>query len=257
MNTKPTLRWDDVVFENRNKMYGAYTIRQSYHSNLSRGTAAAFAFFAVMFFGSQAILNLGNHASFIPKPPTGIILDPPPQIISEVKIEKPTLKPPPAIRDLPPRVVTQEVPDIPIVDPAPSVPVSNDVGNVNGLPSVGENTIGTNVPVVIEQTPTVDIAEVMPEFEGGLKALYKFLNKNLRYPSIAQRTGLEGTVYVRFVVDTEGSVTNIEVMRGVSGILDKEASRVISLLPKWKPGMQHNRPVNVRMMMPIKFELGE
>jgi protein TonB len=97
----------------------------------------------------------------------------------------------------------------------------------------------------------------MPQFEGGVQAMYRFLRRHLRYPRADQSIGLEGTVFVRFIIDVTGTVTGVEVIRGASGSLDKEAMRVISLMPKWKPGSQHGMPVNVRMVLPIKFELGK
>jgi protein TonB len=97
----------------------------------------------------------------------------------------------------------------------------------------------------------------MPEFEGGAKAMYKFLRKHLRYPRADQQMGFEGTVFVRFIIDITGTVTGVEVIRGVGGSLDKEAMRVIALMPKWKPGSQHGAAVNIRMVLPIKFEIGK
>ena len=137
---------------------------------------------------------------------------------------------------------------------------SSEVGSDQGndvLISCGGGGVGIEevAQPIVQPAPTVDIAEVMPVFEGGTKALYKFLRKTLRYPKVAQQTGQEGTVLVRFIIDVTGVVTGVEVIRSVGGVLDKEASRVIGLMPNWKPGMQHGSPVNVRMVLPIKFEL--
>jgi protein TonB len=87
--------------------------------------------------------------------------------------------------------------------------------------------------------------------------MYKFISKNIHYPNSARNMGQEGTVYVRFVVNDVGQVVDVEVIKGVSAVLDKEATRVIALMKKWKPGKQHNIPVNVRMVLPIKFQINE
>ncbi len=83
--------------------------------------------------------------------------------------------------------------------------------------------------------------------------MLKFLIKNLRYPASARSIGQEGTVYVRFVVNNTGQVVDVEVVRGVSAVLDQEAMRVVALMKKWKPGMQHDIPVNVRMVIRLNF----
>jgi len=111
------------------------------------------------------------------------------------------------------------------------------------------------IPTVAEPPKFTDFAEVMPVYEGGLSAMIKFLTKNLRYPSSARMMGIEGSVYIRFVIDSHGAVTDVEVVKGINGALDKEAMRVTALMPRWKPGRQHNLPVNVRMVLPIKFKL--
>jgi protein TonB len=103
----------------------------------------------------------------------------------------------------------------------------------------------------------VDFAEVMPQFEGGLKAMAKFVQKRMKYPNSARHIGMEGIVFVRFVVNVDGTVTDVEVVRGIYKDCDREAARVIALMPAWKPGMQNHSPVAVRMVLPIKFKLTE
>ena len=152
----------------------------------------------------------------------------------------------------PARVVAHEVAENPPAEV--NVPATSGEITEGEFPDtatgVGVSVETSTAPAIVEPPKTVDRAEIMPEFEGGERAMYRFLRRHLRYP----HTDQEGTVYIRFVVDITGSVTGIEVMRGVSGLLDREASRVIALMPKWKPGAQHGAPVNVRMVMPIKFQ---
>jgi periplasmic protein TonB len=99
------------------------------------------------------------------------------------------------------------------------------------------------------------IVEEMPEFPGGQEALQKYLASSVRYPVIAQENGIQGRVYVQFVIDQTGQVTNALVLRGVDPSLDREALRVVQAMPKWKPGKQRNRAVRVSYTVPINFVL--
>ncbi len=99
------------------------------------------------------------------------------------------------------------------------------------------------------------VVEVMPEFPGGDEARVKFLNKNLIYPDSARKHGIQGTVFATFTVDTNGSVSNPKILRGIGYGCDEEAIRIIKLMPKWKPSIQENKAVPVRMNLPVKFAL--
>lgn len=106
-----------------------------------------------------------------------------------------------------------------------------------------------------EESEVFFIVENMPEFPGGELALRKFIANAIKYPVIAQENGIQGKVYVNFVVDKDGSVTQARIARGVDQSLDKEALRVVNSLPKWKPGMQRGKPVRVSYTVPISFVL--
>ena len=93
------------------------------------------------------------------------------------------------------------------------------------------------------------------EFPGGTRALYKYISDNVKYPVIAQENGIQGKVYVKFVVDEAGNISNAEVLRPVETSLDKEALRVINSLPRFKPGKQRGKPVRVQVSIPILFKL--
>ena len=95
----------------------------------------------------------------------------------------------------------------------------------------------------------------MPSFVGGLEQFYKFVGKNLKYPAQARRLGIEGKVFVHFVVDRDGSLSDIKVVKGIGAGCDAEVERIIHKSPKWNPGKQRGEPVRVRMMMPITFRL--
>ncbi len=109
--------------------------------------------------------------------------------------------------------------------------------------------------VIIEDNIPVLIAEKMPEFPGGLKSLFSYLGNNINYPIIAKDTGIEGIVFVSFVIAKDGSITTVKVLRGIGGGCDEEAMRVVNAMPKWKPGKQGGRKVAVQYNIPINFVL--
>lgn len=125
---------------------------------------------------------------------------------------------------------------------------------------VGEKVEVKYVPVVVEEEEPeeqtiFEVVENMPEFPGGNAALMQFLSKNIKYPTIAQENGTQGRVIVQFVVNRDGSVVDPVVVRSVDPYLDKEALRVISTMPKWKPGMQRGKAVRVKYTVPVMFRL--
>jgi TonB family protein len=111
--------------------------------------------------------------------------------------------------------------------------------------------------VVLEADEVFDVVEEAPSFPGGMEAWGKFLTENLEYPALAKRMGVEGTVYLVFEVRADGSVQNVEILRGIGAGCDEEAMRVINKSPNWDPGKQRGRKVNVRMRLPIRFKLNE
>ena len=125
-----------------------------------------------------------------------------------------------------------------------------------------DNTIIDVAPVIVQKEEEEEdeakvffIVEDMPEFPGGELALRNWIASNINYPTIAQENGIQGKVYVTFVVGKDGGVNNAVIARGVDTSLDKEALRVVNLMPKWKPGKQRGQPVNVSFTVPINFVL--
>jgi protein TonB len=100
-----------------------------------------------------------------------------------------------------------------------------------------------------------EVADVMPEYPGGVEAMFQFLRDNMKYPIEALDEGIQGRVLVQFVVNKKGSIKDIEVYKSVHPLLDKEAIRVVKSMPKWNPGMQKGKPVRVKYTMPIMFRL--
>jgi len=101
-----------------------------------------------------------------------------------------------------------------------------------------------------------DIVEDQPTPPGGMQAFYKYVSKSMKYPKQARRMGVEGRVFVQFVVDKNGQLTEVKAIKGIGAGCDEEAVRVLKQAAKWKPGKQRGRPVKVRMILPITFKLG-
>lgn len=117
------------------------------------------------------------------------------------------------------------------------------------------------VPPVVQEEEEIKedqvfvVVESMPSFPGGNVALLNYLNSNLKYPALAKEMGISGRVFVSFVVEKDGSVTDIQILRGIGGGCDEEAIRVVKNMPKWIPGRQRSIPVRVRFNLPVKFTL--
>jgi len=107
----------------------------------------------------------------------------------------------------------------------------------------------------IQEQEIFQVVENAPAFPGGDMARMKFLQDNIKYPQMARESGIQGTVYVTFVVERNGSVTDVKILRGIGGGCDEEAMRVVKNMPKWEPGKQRGKPVRVQFNMPIKFTL--
>ena len=156
--------------------------------------------------------------------------------------------------------------------PPAAPPIAETLTIVEDDADVEETTIATSeetnqsveikyVPVAVEEEEPeehtiFEVVEQMPEFpNGGMAGLMQYLSKNIKYPTIAQENGTQGRVTVQFVVNRDGSIVDAKVLRGVDPYLDKEAIRVISSMPKWKPGMQRGKAVRVKYTVPVMFRL--
>ncbi len=157
--------------------------------------------------------------------------------------------PPPPPQVTPPEII--EVPDEQEIEQ--EIEVNLDV-------EVTEETVIEDV--VFDEAPEEEAADEIFQFVedqptplGGMKAFYAYVGKNMKYPAQARRMGIEGKVYITFVVGKDGALTDIQVLKGIGAGCDQEAIRVLSGAPKWKPGKQRGRPVRVRMQLPIIFKL--
>ncbi len=116
--------------------------------------------------------------------------------------------------------------------------------------------IDVDVEEVVEAAPEIfTIVEESPEFPGGVQKLYEFIGNNIKYPQMARENGIQGKVFVKFVVWKDGSIRDVQVARGIGGGCDEEAVRVVKAMPSWKPGKQRNQAVPVYFNLPISFNL--
>jgi protein TonB len=172
-------------------------------------------------------------------------------IEEEIEIQQTTQETPPP----PPPPVVQEVEVLNVVED--DVETEEIEINTEDDKDV-EVVIQAPVEVVEEEEEenvVFQIVENMPEFPGGTQALMKYLGESIKYPVIAQENGIQGRVICQFVVNKDGSIVDIEVVRSVDPSLDKEAVRVIKSMPKWKSGLQRGKPVRVKYTLPVNFRL--
>jgi protein TonB len=252
---------NDLVFEKKNKVYGAYDLRQKYNRNVNRAliiTSLSFLFAVSI----PMILDwIKSRQDDVVVPVDNTIVDlaaPPP--IDETEPPPPPPPPPPVMETVkftPPVVTDEEVIEEPPpvqTEETPQISTVTQEGNGDQDIIIPETGTGVVEPVKEE---IFTIVEQMPEFPGGQAEMFKFIQKNISYPQMEKEAGISGTCYVTFVVNKEGEITDVKVMRGVSGgaACDKEAMRVVKLMPKWNVGKQNGRAVQVQFNLPIKFSI--
>lgn len=248
---------NELVFSGRNKHYGAFDLRKHHNRNI-----AIALFTSTLFIGLAvsipAIINKFKDTPVqIEIPDTSPLVIPyvitPPQPPVEIIPEKPAEKASQVkTTENPPLVATDKKVEntAPVqAEPTAAIGVQNNNGTENSVtttPGTGNSENADKVERYVQE---------MPEFIEG--SLSSYINKNTHFPPLARDAGISGTVYVYFVVDTDGSVTDVKIERGVSGgqELEKEAMRVIKSLPLWKPGRNNGKLVKVSFIVPIKFSL--
>ncbi|MVT11113.1 TonB family protein [Chitinophaga sp. ysch24] len=278
MNTTNNQRTDflDILFEGRNKDYGAYDLRRTADRRV-RNAIVGTASIALVIIGGY-VVNNKLMAAETPKRIVEVFDTPEMKQLTE-EPEKPVTPPPPppsappppaasSVRVTPPQIVEDDKvrPEDEVL-PVDSmfnkrIDVVNAVGDPNGAdnnPFVG--TPGGSGPVV--EPPKTEVhsdpltwVEVMPKFPGGEEALGKYLSRNIHYPQMAIENGIEGKVFVQFVIDNEGKISHVETVGAPKGGgLEQEAIRVVKSMPKWIPGRQNGQSVSVRFNLPIGFQI--
>ncbi len=258
---------DDIVFESRNQAYGAFQLRQSYQRHL--GSALAIAVTA-----GALLLPLAVHY-FFPE----VVVAPP--VISDLSQPKPQVYDLPKVKPVLPHATIQPammvrphsefkthvVPDATVRPTAetalppnngkagpPTPGAENTTGASTGTAAVAVPSTDSSRPAAAAPTAPLVFAEVMPDFVGGRSALQHYLQKHLRFPAAALAAQVSGRVFVTFVVQPDGSISDVTVLKGLGYGTDEAAARVVREMPAWTPGMQNHRSVPVRFTLPITFQ---
>ena len=264
------LTYDEIIFRNRNQAYGAFDLRQHYRPTLTRALGLGIGLF---------LLGLSAptlYARFFPTNPFSIN-----QVMVEtelMKLEEPPTEEPvpiPPVEQVPTVNTVRNLP--PVVMPEADVvettlpPTVEELKDATSGPETAEGTGDIEViappevstptakETALEVAPKADevfvVVEQQPEYPGGMDALRTFLTKNLNYPRSAASAGISGRVFVSFVVNTDGSLADVQVLKGIGFGCDEEATRVVQKMPHWRPGKQSGRAVRVKYNLPIAFSL--
>ncbi|MGC4039989.1 MAG: energy transducer TonB [Flavobacterium sp.] len=255
-----TKQWIDIVFEGRNKAYGAYelrrenpktTIRSFIIGGLIFGLAVAAPLIAKMIPDSKEEDNKDIKITAVKLPPKEELPKdmppppPPPPKVDQVKFVKPVVAKTEEVVEDPPKV--EDIKDKKLGD-------ETIKGDPDAKLTVDE--VGTGPSVVEDDNQIYNTAgiEVKPDFPGGLEKFYKFVGKNFQVP---EEEGLKGKIFVTFVVEKDGSLTDIKVLRDIGYGTGKEAIRVLKSCPKWNPGEQNGKKVRVLYSLPISIQSAE
>lgn len=263
---------DDILFEHRNKAYGAYALRKSYGKHIQKATIGGFAIFALLI-SSPLIADKMKFKSLFPADKVVEMVAPPIEDVKKPDIPKKLPPPPPPVKKIamvkftPPQVTIEAEKEPPLI-----VPPTDSTALIGNKTVEGEKPtayVPPSVPVTADVPPPPEpkdtkpvdedkpfiTVEQNPEFPNGVKAMYQFLGANIKYPAPARENNIEGTVYVGFVVGRDGTIRDVVVKRGIGGGCNEEAVRVVQLMPKWHPGRQNGKAVSVAYTIPIKFAL--
>jgi protein TonB len=261
--------WLELVFAKRNKEYGAYYLRQHYAENMVKAMGITFVSIAGAALLTGVLIGVKPTVKTVLHETVVELKNLQPPVPPKEEIKKPeTAKPTPPVKTT--KYVPMVVTDKPVTEEPPTLtelkgsevgPVSiKDPGNGPAVIVIdkGGTGIGTGETTVAKPDESIHFgADVMPEPYGGAAGWNKFLQKNLRYPPEAIDKNISGKVFVSFVVEKDGQLSNIKVDRGAGFGMDEEAARVLKLSKAWKPGMQNGQPVRVRYTLPISFSISQ
>jgi protein TonB len=251
--------FDEIVFEHRNKEYGAYELRKRYNKNMNTAFIIAISVFVISV-SVPAIMDFLD--SIVPaEADTNVeltLVDAPP-LDKDVPPPPPPPDPPPPVQETikftPPVVTEEPIDEKDIPPPQDEIKVQVGTETKEGTGDIELPTEGDGKDEVEAPQQIFTIVEQMPEFPGGEEKLFEYLGKNIKYPSMARENGITGTVYVTFVVEGNGEISDVKKLRGIGGGCDEEAMRVVKAMPSWKAGKQNGKSVRVQYNLPIKFTL--
>lgn len=267
--------WLDLVFANRNQQYGAYDLRRHYNDTLLSALGITFLGIVIILTITAVISHLHNSTGNVPQAVKVVNIDLSHKIyimpqqkamakpktagaqplrsapIAVQKFIEPKAAPDAVAVDLPELDANVAVGPIDTKVPGSAAAQNIDPGTTTGTGNGDAGKSGQDVYDVVDQF------EAMPEPIGGEAAWAKFLQKNLHYPKAAQEQNMQGKVYVSFIIERDGRLSDITVVRKVGFGFDEEALRVLKIAPAWKPGRQNGQAVRVRYVVPINFQLAE
>lgn len=266
--------WTDLVFEGRNQAYGAYKLR--------KGTAKRNVWALIIVGLAAALLYLGLQLQKMAEANKKVENTQAVELAKlntekkEAKVEKKEI-----IKQEPEKVVEQVKSSVkftaPIIKKDSEVKEEDEIKldevqksdkavgafTVEGNDEVGGAVLKAKEDIaapeppkhVVEETKIFTVVEQMPMYPGGDAALMGYLRDNIHYPTIAAENGVQGRVVVGFVVERDGSITDVKILRGVDPSLDREAMRVVKSMPRWNPGKQNGSAVRVKYQVPVSFRL--
>ena len=266
--------WTDLVFEGRNQAYGAYKLRKGTAKRnvwalLIVGLAAALLYLGLQLQkmaeankkveNTQAVelakLNTEKKEAKVEK--KEIIKQEPEKVVeqvkSSVKFTAPIIKKDEEVKEED-EIKLDEVQKSDKAVGAFTVEGNDEVGGA--VLKAKEDIAAPEPPKhVVEETKIFTVVEQMPMYPGGDAALMGYLRDNIKYPTVAAENGVQGRVVVGFVVERDGSITDVNILRGVDPSLDREAMRVVKSMPRWNPGKQNGSAVRVKYQVPVSFRL--
>ena len=260
---------NDIVFENRNKSYGAYVLRKVYNNHIANALLiSVFSFSLILtapilykkYFVREEEeskkdlvevkleeINLENPE--LPTPPPETMDAPPPQV-SMIKFLPPEVTPDDKVKE------DEDPPTDEQLKESNSGDKTQEGEKLNTSVETGTgNGNGTAPKVEVKPVEIVTWVPEMPQFPGGPAEYLNYLKKNIRYPSKALENGIKGILKISFVVNVDGTITDIKTVNKLGYGLDEEAIRVFKKMPPWKPGKQNNNATPVRLIYPVAFEI--
>ena len=265
--------WVDLVFEGKNHAYGAYQLRKETGKRNMKALLVMFIIGAAI----AAFVAIKGVVENAMKQDVAIEADVELAKLAEKKEAKVEKKEQPKLEKVEVEKVKSSVKFVPPVikkddevKPEEELKSQDELNKTNtaigafdvkgndeaaGEVLKSKEVIAQPEPPKEEETKVFDVVEQMPSFPGGPSALFEYLSKNIKYPVVAEENGIQGRVIVTFVVERDGSITDVRVVKSVDPSLDKEAQRVVKSMPRWIPGKQNGSAVRVKYTVPVTFRL--
>ena len=266
--------WVDLVFDGKNQAYGAYQLRKDTGKRNLKALLTMFAGFAIIAAIVIAKVSIDNY---IASRNAAIETDVELTSLAEKKEAKVERKEEPQVEKIEVEKVKSSVAfTTPEIKKDEEVQEDQEMKSQEELAATNtaigafdvkgndeaegevlkaKEVIAQPEPPKEEETKVFDVVEEMPQFPGGPQALFEYLSKNIKYPVVAEENGVQGRVIVTFVVERDGSITDVKVVKSVDPSLDKEAQRVVKSMPHWIPGKQNGSAVRVKYTVPVTFRL--